>query len=63
MTTYRIERVARRGKPLRAPELMHSRIVAENAASALAYYRQTATGVTPDPTDLRAVPVPMRGAA
>lgn len=40
MPLYRIERVKRGGKPLRAPELMHSNIAADNAASALATFRQ-----------------------
>ena len=39
MPLYRIDRVKRHGKPLRAPELMHSGVLAENPASALAYYR------------------------
>lgn len=38
MMLYRIDRVMRGGKVLRAPELMHSCIAADNPASALAAY-------------------------
>ena len=62
MPLYRIDRVKRGGKPLRAPELMHSNIAAANAAEALAAFREQYPGFQLD--ELVARPWPeRRGAA